>query len=77
MEEELKEWTIPISIYRDIYHRWVRINNEDSLNSECFMWEVFNVYTNTNFLEYDCNGNFVFQIKDAKKFSMARIKYDF
>ena len=80
MEEELNEWVIPKNEYRNLYYSWMERHSTTPIHScsnESVMWEMFEIYTDDNLLKHDSFGNVVFKIKDSKKFSMARIKYDF
>lgn len=80
MEEDLNKWIVSIEDYRNLYHHWMRHYSDsplDSIFNESIMWEAFHIYTENDYLQRDEKGNFVFKIKDTKKFSMARIKYDF
>lgn len=86
MEEELKEWIVPLDYYRDVYDNWIstRCNDIRSIENEELMWVEYSIYTDSEDLEYDSKFdesrrtfNLKFKIKDSKKFSMARLKYDF
>jgi hypothetical protein len=80
MEEELKEWTISILEYRRLYDNWIRNHSPSDSNDifqESLMWETYQIYTEDNWLFMTEDGRYVFKIRDPKKFSMARIKYDF
>lgn len=86
MEEELKEWVVPLDYYRDVYDNWISAHCNDirSIENEELMWKEYSIYTDSEDLEYDSKFdesrrtfNLRFKIKDFKKFSMARLKYDF
>lgn len=81
MEENLEDvWIISISDYRDLFVNWIENYSEninETIYNEDAMWEAFQIYTEDNILHFDHNGNFIFKIKDKKKFTLARLKYDF
>lgn len=80
MEEELNEFLISIQEYRNLYANWVRnysSSDSNGISDESHMWETYQLYTEDNWLYLNADGYYVFKIRDPKKFSMARIKYDF
>ena len=79
MEEELNYWIVSSDTYRDIYDKWIKFHcdNVRSVDNEELMWKTYHIYTDSNDIDYDSTFRFKFKIRNAKAFSLARIKYEF